>query len=146
MSRYNRLNCYSIPYIFEIYSIFENKKLIAFERSDHPIRKNTDEYNKLVYVDLCGKHVKMNSQRYKLFFEKGVICKYCGVIGTFFALESHRGQENYHLNLYGIDSDGRERMLTKDHIIPKSKGGGNTCDNYQVLCAKCNQRKADKYY
>ena len=34
-------------------------------------------------------------------------------------------------------------MLTRDHIYPKSKGGLDNIKNYQVLCVKCNQKKAD---
>lgn len=35
-------------------------------------------------------------------------------------------------------------QLTVDHIFPISKGGDDTSDNRQVLCAKCNFDKADK--
>lgn len=33
--------------------------------------------------------------------------------------------------------------LTIDHIFPVSKGGKNHVDNYQTMCQKCNQEKAD---
>jgi site-specific DNA-methyltransferase (adenine-specific) len=32
--------------------------------------------------------------------------------------------------------------LDTDHIIPKSKGGGNYYENYQLLCGACNKMKA----
>lgn len=48
----------------------------------------------------------------------------------------------WHFNLYGI-KDGKEVMLTKDHIVPKSKGGANTQENYQCMCRNCNGNKAD---
>ncbi len=34
--------------------------------------------------------------------------------------------------------------LTKDHLIPKSKGGKNTWDNIVTACLSCNKKKADK--
>lgn len=34
--------------------------------------------------------------------------------------------------------------LTIDHIVPKHRGGGNSMDNYQVLCLFCNRTKGSQ--
>ena len=34
-------------------------------------------------------------------------------------------------------------MMTKDHIIPKSKGGPDCIDNFQTMCEECNKKKKD---
>jgi len=36
------------------------------------------------------------------------------------------------------------RHLEIDHIVPKSKGGGDYCENYQLLCGNCNRIKDDR--
>lgn len=36
------------------------------------------------------------------------------------------------------------RNLTIDHIIPKSKGGGEDWENLCVACSDCNTKKGDK--
>ena len=96
--------------------------------------------------DYDGLMVKMGSQRYEVFKEKGLKCVDCGIVGSFFALEKFRLQENnrHHFNLYAIDGEGLEVLMTKDHIIPISKGGKNILSNYQTMCEKCNSRKGDK--
>ena len=39
---------------------------------------------------------------------------------------------------------GATRRLTIDHVVPKSKGGGDTWQNLVVACSKCNTFKGDK--
>jgi hypothetical protein len=42
-----------------------------------------------------------------------------------------------------VKCDSREK-LEYDHIIPISKGGGNTARNIELLCEKCNRSKSNK--
>lgn len=37
-----------------------------------------------------------------------------------------------------------ESKLTIDHVKPVSKGGTNTMDNVQILCARCNEAKGNR--
>jgi len=39
---------------------------------------------------------------------------------------------------------GSKRDLTLDHVIPKSKGGGNEWTNLVTSCFKCNLKKGSK--
>lgn len=38
-----------------------------------------------------------------------------------------------------------EKDLEVDHIKPIARGGDDTLDNMQILCAKCNTRKKDSH-
>jgi 5-methylcytosine-specific restriction endonuclease McrA len=111
-----------------------------------PISKNY-----IVYLEDGSRivRVKMGSQRYELFKHKGTKCVRCGLEGIFFALEKDKKNtqnihDRYHFNLYGFNEKGKEVMLTKDHIIPRSKGGSNDIGNYQTMCSKCNWDKGNK--
>lgn len=94
--------------------------------------------------------MNMTSQRYQMFKLKGTTCIKCGLEAEFFAKERPRVKRNfdptkvvYHFNLYGT-KDGKEILFTKDHKIPKVKGGKNIMDNYQTMCQPCNQEKNDE--
>ena len=39
---------------------------------------------------------------------------------------------------------GSDRHLTVDHVVPRSKGGGDTWDNLVTSCAPCNRKKGDR--
>ena len=58
-----------------------------------------------------------------LFARDSYSCQYCG---------RHRSQLR-----------GRQ-FLTRDHILPLSRGGGNTWDNVVTSCSPCNNRKGGR--
>ena len=76
-----------------------------------------------------------------LITRDGNFCKQCNKIPEYFAL----GKDNsnrWHLDLYGVYNNDIY-MFTIDHIYPKSKGGENKLENYQLLCKPCNEFKSD---
>lgn len=98
----------------------------------------------LIYF--MGKKIKLASHRYQTFLISGIVCVICGLKGAFFGVEAFPMERNngvYHMNLYAI-KDGVEVLMTKDHIIPKSKGGKNSLSNYQTMCSVCNVEKGNK--
>lgn len=120
----------------EIYSIEEVRskvKDVLFEKD-----------KKLAKVDFDGDLIKGNSQRYQTFFTKGCKCVVCGIEGKYFAKERHLQNKSYHLNLYAVDDNGDEILMTKDHIMPRSKGGIDDISNYQTMCKLCNEAKGNK--
>lgn len=97
--------------------------------------------NKKEYL---GYMINMSSLRYKLFLKKGIVCINCKVQGKYFALEKN-GSNNWHFNLYTfVEKGSHEKMMTRDHIIPKSKGGKDIMENFQVMCTTCNRKKGNK--
>lgn len=47
------------------------------------------------------------------------------------------------LNLWGTAADGHLVMMTRDHIIPKSKGGVDDIANLRPGCADCNSSRGN---
>lgn len=120
----------------EVYSIDEVKdkvRDVLFEKD----KRNAK-------VDFDGDLIKGNSQRYQTFFTKGCKCVVCGIEGRYFAKERHLQDKAYHLNLYAVDDNGTEILMTKDHILPHSKGGADDISNYQTMCKLCNETKGNK--
>lgn len=110
-----------------------------------------------VRIKLSGYMVKVSSQRL-ITFKRSPSCVVCGITGDMLVLEfggsrlpkpGDKNQGSPHLNFYAKwdDSDikllkGRKSILmTKDHIVPRSKGGTDALDNYQTMCFRCNEFK-----
>lgn len=122
-------------------------------------------------INLEGYDVKTGTPKLRCF-QRSLSCARCRRAGTLFVLEYHennvpRGINCYVvdcmlcnmliqkdreeqriqplLNLYHVDRRGRLVLMTMDHILPRSRGGGNDMDNLQTMCRECNTWKGDKY-
>lgn len=87
-----------------------------------------------------GFNVHPQSLRYATFYQKGVKCVCCGKEGAYFQLCGEENSNRRHFNLYTEEGI----LMTKDHIIPKSKGGQNRVSNLQPMCVDCNKAKASQ--
>lgn len=83
-------------------------------------------------------HEFKDHRRLQVFYHKGCKCVKCGKEATQIALGEGRGQQ--HWDLYTADF----YPLTVDHIIPKSRGGGEELENKQPMCIGCNTRKGSR--
>lgn len=109
--------------------IFEGKAVVVEEHPEYVVRSPSITVKVPVMVAL-KEFVKARrvfhspaalTQR-NLFVRDNHTCQYCG---------RHK-------------SDLRSKeVLTRDHIIPESKGGKNTWENLVTACSTCNNKKAD---
>lgn len=109
---------------------------------------NTECYNKSNksvenQIEVDGYTVYTRSLRYMTFYQKGLKCCVCGKEGTHFTLDCSDGDNSMrrHFNLRADDGT----LMTKDHIIPKSKGGRDHISNMQTMCCDCNTAKGATY-
>lgn len=87
------------------------------------------------------------SSRLRLFKHKGLSCVRCGVVADRIITwqeSAQLGTDRIHVDLFASRNDGSLVMMTKDHIIPRSKGGPHALVNLQPMCSNCNEKKADK--
>ena len=97
---------------------------------------------KPIKAEFNGVKLNTKSLRLQTFLEKGLVCVHCGIKGQFFAIEKTYGQDAYHLNLWGVDDEGDERLFTHDHIIARSLNGKDDITNTQTMCSPCNAEKS----
>lgn len=50
----------------------------------------------------------------------------------------------YKRDQYSCGYCGSKQSLTIDHIIPRSRGGGDTWENLVTSCSRCNTKKGNK--
>jgi hypothetical protein len=85
--------------------------------------------------------VRMNSDRYHVF-KNNPNCVACGIEGKHMVLDMNPGDSSPHFNFYA-EEFSRLVLMTKDHILAKSKGGQDVLENYATMCSVCNNLKAN---
>lgn len=83
--------------------------------------------------------------RLRFKFKSGeVSCVRCGLQGTLAIQYRHLNEddETIHIDLFGVKGD-RFKMLTLDHILPRSWGGTAANANMQTMCSDCNHKKGN---
>ena len=115
---YTPLNITTLQRGFKL--VFKGKAEIVEHEENNPIQTDKRNFKRptvirlLRYIFLPFKKVHLSRQN--VFKRDDHRCIYCGT----------------------------NRDLTLDHVIPKSKGGGNTWENLVTCCGSCNVKKDDK--
>lgn len=78
--------------------------------------------------------------RLRVFWIFGTKCVSCPREGTQLVKLQHKTIEEFRpVDVF----TSRMVLMTVDHIVPKSMGGGNTLDNMQPMCVHCNNVKSN---
>ena len=119
------------------FSIEEVEAMVKEDVLNNSCKKDDKNLEHNIVVE--EHNVYTTSLRYKTFIEKGYSCACCGRTGVYYALEKSKGsnKNRAHFNLYSSD----DVLMTKDHILPKSKGGADCIENMQTMCTICNRAK-----
>ena len=120
----------------KVYSLDEVFNIIGEEN----LLRADDNWKHMTSIVVDGFDVYPVSLRYMLFYQKGTTCACCGKVGTHFKLCGDPNTNRRHFNLFADDGT----LMTKDHIIPKSKGGKDRVENLQTMCTDCNSKKGNR--
>ena len=98
-------------------------KAYAIENYKEEIRSVSESF-KIPAVIVLTRYVKfhfhtMTANRANVIWRDQNTCQYCS-------------------------KEEESRVLTIDHVVPRSKGGKNTWENLVTACKKCNQKKGNK--
>lgn len=98
-------------------------------------------------ISVLGVTVNVTSLRLQTFACKGLVCSVCGQKGSFFAVERNFKNKDpdtlkgWHLNLWGINQEQEEVLMTHDHTLARALGGKDELNNTSTMCEPCNHLK-----
>lgn len=127
----NESKKYSVEEVFQMIGE-DNLKTECYNKSNKSVENQ---------IEVDGYTVYTRSLRYMTFYQKGCKCCVCGKEGTHFTLDDSHGDNpmRKHFNLRADDGT----LMTRDHIVPKSRGGRDHINNMQTMCCDCNKAKGN---
>jgi HNH endonuclease len=84
-----------------------------------------------------------NSRLGPLVNDNGCACVRCGVEGNVAIKHRRHPNDGKHHDVFALN-ERVFRLMTVDHILPKSWGGRNNPANYDPMCEPCNRRRGNK--
>lgn len=118
------------------YFKFVKEKMPMEEHNGYKGVRKPNESKQIYHRNYCKKHPEIISH-----LKANRYAREKGAIGSHTLKEWTELKQKYN-NRCAIC--GEEKPLTKDHIIPLSRGGNNYISNIQPLCRNCNSKKNNK--
>ncbi len=104
--------------------VYKGNATVVEEYGDWILRSQNTSIKVPAVIALTNKRKvrhKVQLSRFNILLRDNFTCQFCG--------------DKYHV----FDN----KKLTKDHVIPKSKGGPGTWNNLVAACSDCNFKKGD---
>jgi 5-methylcytosine-specific restriction endonuclease McrA len=110
-------------------------RLECFKRSQKCV---TCRHNGSIFL-LQSNIISSSRSKPRCFIKDCMLCS----LPQFYKNSRIEGQlDTPHLNMFSISKSGASLILmTRDHIIPRSKGGLDKIENLQTMCQFCNRDK-----
>jgi len=109
--------------------------------------KGGKEFTNFIHSEIRGYVVRTNTQLLQLLKLKKAGCVCCGLDCAGFDIRKNNNvkdpRKRIRLFPFVLDEYGYKIDLTRDHIVPASKGGISRIFNLQPLCVECNGYKGD---
>lgn len=91
-----------------------------------------------------GQRVRRDRDRFRVITHAAASCALkcfsCGGEATHFVIQRHRNDK---VMPYSMDLFSGQRLMTWDHIIPRSHGGSDRPENSRIACEACNHDRGN---